>query len=234
MMRQQLTTIILMTAILLLTLPVALGATALPGNVQTKLICTETDAGNDPYHVGTTSTQYNSVTDECIGKNVLVEYYCKGRILSEKITCPHGCIEGACFSPILDQLTLTLATTQLDYTIGEQILLTGLGEKETTLFVGEPAENLPAPRKNENVRHPAIALYEGDTEEGDTQVSPEEILTLESIDEELQENAQNKANKYIIQFHNDPLVYIKEKGREHAMKALNAEREGVRKQATTL
>jgi subtilisin family serine protease len=198
--------------------------------VQTKLICTETDAGNDPYHVGTTSTQYNSVTDECIGKNVLVEYYCKGRILSEKITCPHGCIEGACFSPILDQLTLTLATTQLDYTIGEQILLTGLGEKETTLFVGEPAENLPAPRKNENVRHPAIALYEGDTEEGDTQVSPEEILTLESIDEELQENAQNKANKYIIQFHNDPLVYIKEKGREHAMKALNAEREGVRKQ----
>ncbi len=66
--------------------------------------CTETDAGIDIYHAGTTTVSTRSNEDDCTDTNTIREYYCYGdNVLSEEIECGSGyvCDNGACVrSPI--------------------------------------------------------------------------------------------------------------------------------------
>jgi len=70
----------------------------------TRSCCSETDLGDDPYVLGTTTSknawngQTGSYTDSCLNTSTLVEYYCASYQLASKneFACTYGCLNGAC------------------------------------------------------------------------------------------------------------------------------------------
>ena len=66
-------------------------------------LCSETDNGRDIYTRGTLTTPNNiQLTDRCINPSTLDEFYCSSDgtgFFSPDITCPNGCLNGACIPP---------------------------------------------------------------------------------------------------------------------------------------
>lgn len=65
------------------------------------LFCTDTDNGHNYYIFGNVNSSISGYQpDVCISNSILLETYCIGNnSYNETVTCPYGCLNGACLPP---------------------------------------------------------------------------------------------------------------------------------------